>query len=127
MSELGDFLDSLPGLPDEDLCIPPGLGGLWKVRHIRAGLDQGVLVVHRSGWGFAFAPFPSKHGACQNCAQRRSICDHCNCHACVWDRMASDHGGPRVTQAQTTRLRAMIRALQLGPRPKPVYALDEDL
>jgi hypothetical protein len=119
------FLEALKYADGEAFCVPPGLGGGWRVKHVRTGLERHVLCVHSSGQLLAYTAYSSKHGACQNCAGRKgAICAHCNCAHCQFDRLTSEHGGNLATREQAARLRAQIQQFQFGRRGA-VEALDE--
>src|SRR5437762_11296823 len=97
-ARLARFLEALPAADPSALCAPPGLGSLWRVRAIRAGLQQKVLVVHRTGKGLAFAPTPSSHRA-----------RDCRCATCIWEYTSSELNSPPVSPE---RVMALVRRLQ---------------
>src|SRR5438093_9660625 len=94
---LTEFLEALATADPSALCSPPGLGSLWRVHAIRAGLQQKVLVVHRTGKGLAFAPNPSSHRA-----------RDCRCGHCLWEYTASEPNSPPVSKA---KVEALVRRL----------------
>ncbi len=100
---LAGFLEALPTADLNALCSPPGLGGLWRVRAIRAGLQQNVLVVHRSGKGLAFAPSPSSHRA-----------RDCRCATCMWEYTASEPNSTPVSRERAMALARRLQTLQMG-------------
>lgn len=123
--KLKAFLTALPDAEPDALCSPPGLGAIFKVKHIKTGLERGVLSVHWAGIGLQFASLKG-HGVCQACvaAKSRSSCDHCQCKTCVWERQAEDVGGHHVTAEQIARLRARVAAFGFAQRA-PLVRLDE--
>jgi hypothetical protein len=123
---LAVFLSALQHVPDKEFVTPPGLGGGWRAKHVRYGLEHGVLNLHWSGVGLQFAALPKSHGACSECASKKSICTHCSCQACAFDRLTDEHGGPRVTRAQVERLQARLKAFQFAQGPRAPM-LDDDL
>ena len=104
---LAEFLEALPTADLNALCSPPGLGGLWRVRAIRAGLQQNVLVVHHSGKGLAFAPFPTSHRA-----------KDCRCATCMWEYTASEPSSPPVGRERVMALARRLQTLQMGQPPE---------
>src|SRR6266581_58798 len=104
---LARFLEALPAADPSALCSPPGLGSLWRVRAIRAGLQQNVLVVHRTGKGLAFAPLPSSHRA-----------RDCRCAYCLWEYTASEPSSPPVSKAKVEALVRRLQAFQMGRQPE---------
>ncbi len=104
---LAQFLEALPTSDLNALCSPPGLGGLWRVRAIRAGLQQNVLVVHRSGKGLAFAPLPPSHRA-----------KDCRCATCIWEYTASEPNSPPVSRERVVALTRRLQTLQMGQTPE---------
>src|SRR5437762_9302211 len=102
-ARLARFLEALPAADPSALCSPPGLGSLWRVRAIRAGLQQKVLVVHRSGKGLAFAPSPSSHRA-----------KECRCGHCLWEYTASEPNSPPVSRERVIALARRLQTLQMG-------------
>jgi len=106
-SRLGQFLEALPTADPSVLCSPPGLGSLWRVRAIRAGLQQNVLVVHRSGKGLAFAPNSSSHRA-----------RDCRCAHCLWEYTASEPNSPPVSRERVMALVLRLQAFQMGRSPE---------
>jgi hypothetical protein len=82
-----------------------------------------VLKVHWSGRGLTYAPFPSNHGACDNCVAKRSPCDHCACSTCSWDHASEERGGGPVSRAKVEALMAKLRNFEVG-RKTPVEVLD---
>jgi len=116
------FLEALETAEPNAFCSPPGLGGGWRVKHVRSGMARKVLVVHHSGEILAYQ-IPNTHGVCPECKARRTPCEHCNCAMCAFDREISEHGGKPVTKEQIAQLRAKIAAFQFG-QPKPVVRLD---
>src|SRR5712692_5631365 len=96
------FLTALEQVDPDTLVSPPGLGGLWRARHIKSGLGRRVLVEYDGIIAFSRNPH---HGACQGCSGRkRDICTHCNCSTCIWERETDEHGGKPVTRAQVDAL-----------------------
>ena len=125
---LATFLAALAHAQPNEIVSPPGLGGGWRVRLVKLGLDQGRLIVHWSGTGLCFARFPTSHGACQACAvSKRSICDHCSCAACAFDRLCEDRGGRLVSREKVQELLTRIAALRYSPPAQPGLGLDEEL
>lgn len=110
------FLDALQRAGEQELCTPPGLGGGWLVKHVRQGLEAGVLVVHHRGTHLAFAAFPSDH--------RKAPC---RCRACDFDRLTQGRDSGQLAQDKARELRHEILSFQFtGPRPR-VEALDADV
>ncbi|MFI4977562.1 MAG: hypothetical protein ACHQC8_02625 [Solirubrobacterales bacterium] len=107
------FLEALPTAADEEFCSPPGIGGLWRVKHVRSGLARGVLVVHHRGTHIAFAPFPPNHRK-----------HPCSCVNCYWEREADEHGGNAVTRQQAQRMRVEILSFQFGQVRPRIEAFD---
>jgi hypothetical protein len=123
--KLAAFLEALNHADGDSFCSPPGLGGGWRVKHVRAGLDRHALCVHSSGQILAFSPYTTKHGACEACTSRKgAICTHCACGHCAFDRLCAEHGGPKATREQVQALLAKLRNFELGRRA-PVVALDD--
>jgi hypothetical protein len=112
------FLEALPLMDDAQFCWPPGLGGGWRVKHIRSGLQRGVLVVHRRGTHLAYAALPDEHKA-----------KGCRCKTCHWERQADEReGSGMVTREQAQRMRTEILTFQFGQVSKPrVEALDAEI
>ena len=108
---LAAFLEALRLAPDDDFVSPPGLSGTMRARFVRIGLETGVLNLHWSGTGLQYAVFTVGHGVCNECAtaKTRSICTHCTCKSCRFDRQAEELGGKRVSQE---RVKALARQLQ---------------
>lgn len=109
MSErLALFLKALERADANELCSPPGLGGLWRVKHVRSGLARRVLVEYEGIIAFARNP---RHGACESCRGRKGSqpCDHCNCSTCVWEHEADERGG---RLADPAKVRALVRRMQ---------------
>jgi hypothetical protein len=120
------FLAALPNADDNALVNPPGLGGVWRVRAIRLGIERHVLAVDRSGNGFNLVQ-PSTHGACEDCKGRKGSqpCIHCRCALCQWLVLADEHGGPRASRQKVAELAARLQAFAItGPKQHP---LDEGL
>lgn len=115
--KLTAFLEALPNAEPNSWCSPPGLGGVWRVRIMRTGLEKGIITVHRSGRGLAFAPFPSSHGACSHCVSKRAVCDHCSCPHCAFDRMSAETAGRPVSRAQVDALRERLRNFRMAKAP----------
>lgn len=110
---------------DDNLCVsPPGLG-VMHVKHLRFALDHNVITVHHSGEGFAYAPFPSSHGRCRECAEWKRDCTHCSCSHCDLDRQM--HGGRPITAAQLATLRRKVREFKFGRQPVSAVRLDGEL
>ncbi len=125
-ARLDAFHEALNHADGDAFVNPPGLGRGWRAKHVRAGLDRHVLCVHRSGEIFAFSPYSSKHGACENCASRKgAICDHCRCGHCAFDRLCAEHDGPKATREQVQALLGRLRSFEIGRRA-PVVALDAE-
>lgn len=118
------FLVALATAEDDAFVVPPGLGGGWRAKHVKTGLERNVLTIHSSGQGFAFTPFTSKHGRCRECAGHRDVCTHCACEHCAFDRVCGEHNGPRATQAQVAVLRAKIDSFRF--HQAPVVRLDSE-
>jgi hypothetical protein len=113
------FLEWLDHNSDpQELCSPPGIGGLWRTRFIRSGLDRGVIVVHHSGELLAFS-IPKSHGICPECARERrgTLCTHCNCAMCAWEHEAEERNSLRVSQQKLTELALRMRAFAIGSQP----------
>lgn len=52
--ELQEFLDRFQVMPDDEMVRnPPGLTGLYLVRHLRRGFKMHAICVHSSGMGLA--------------------------------------------------------------------------
>lgn len=105
----------------------PGLG-IWRAKHVRDGIDRGVLVVESEGAGYAIAQ-PKTHGVCHECAQSkgRTICEHCSCSMCSWFRRADERASPRVAASKWRQLADRIRALTFdGPKPAQPISLEEE-
>ena len=121
------FLEALPHADPLQFVSPPGLGGTWRAKFIRAGLDKGVLVVHWSGAGLCIVQ-PSTHGACADCKGRKGSqpCEHCACSMCAWLRQTDERASPRVSRARMEQLTRRLRALQLGSAQPASAMLDED-
>src|SRR5438552_11560982 len=102
---LAEFLETLPLADLNALCSPPGLGGLWRVRAIRAGLQQKVLMIHHTGKGLAFAPNPSSHRA-----------RDCRCATCIWEYTSSEPSSPPVGRERVMALARRLQTLQMGQR-----------
>ena len=120
---------ALASASDEEFCSPPGLGGVWRVKHLRSGLARGVIV--RSDGIIAFVRNPH-HGLCENCAAHakrggRAECTHCNCSTCIWEREVEEKGGPKVTRAKMQELAARLRAWSIvGPQTAAEVPLLDD-
>ena len=122
------FLTALPHAQDEDFVSAPGLG-TFKAKHVRRGMERGVLVVHSSGLGLAIMQ-PSSHGVCAHCSGRkRDVCDHCACLMCSWFRQTEERSSPRVSQEKMSQLARRLQAFQLGGGPVAISepALDDDI
>src|SRR4029077_19782241 len=103
--------EALETADDKEFCSAPDLGVI-RVKHLRSGLARGVL--RKTEEGIVFARIPG-HGVCQNCAAvRGTVCTHCRCATCTWEREADEHGGPRATKAQVDALRERLRTFQVG-------------
>ncbi len=123
------FLAALPHADPNEFVSPPGLGGTWRSRFIRSGLDRGVLAIHWTGEGLCIVQ-PSSHGSCADCKGRKGSqpCEHCACAMCAWFRMTEERASPRITPAQMKQLAARLKTFQMGgPKPAPVAMLDADL
>lgn len=121
------FLKMLPKIDPDKLISPPGLGGTWRARYIQEGVERGILVVHSSGMGLAIL-LPKTHGVCPECAasKRRTICDHCSCSMCAWERRADERVSPRVSREKLQKLARRIQALTFAaPKPAEPVTLDE--
>lgn len=128
--KLAAFLSALPRAGDEEFVNAVGVG-TYRAKHVRRGLERGVLVVHWTGMGLAISQ-PSTHGACESCRGQKGSqpCDHCACLMCSWFRVADERASPRVSQQKLLQLAARLKAFQMGSVPveKPaVPALDADL
>src|SRR2546430_12534792 len=112
------FLVALVAADAQEFCSPPGLGGTWRVVHIKDALERGILV--NCGWGIAYAralkPTQASHGVCENCVGKKTICDHCRCAMCQWERRAAETSGPPATKVQVDALRARLATFQFGAR-----------
>jgi hypothetical protein len=110
------FLEWLRTTADpNELCSPPGIGGLWRAKHIDSGLKRGVIVAHHDDQGLAFV-IPKVHGVCTGCAvaKARSLCDHCQCALCIWEREAEERSSPRASQQTVRELALRMRAFKLA-------------
>jgi len=120
------FLSALEhSLPDELVSVP-GLG-TFRSKHVRHGLDIGVLTIHSTGLGFAIVQ-PKTHGICRECAdsKMRSICEHCQCAMCKWFRQADDLASPRVSKEKMQQLARRLRTFTFGV-PARTPAIDDDV
>jgi hypothetical protein len=127
--KLAAFLAALPHADGQAFVSPPGLGGTWRSRFIRSGLDKGVLAVHWSGAGLCIVQ-PSSHGVCKECASHKgNDCQHCACSMCAWFRMTEERASPRITPTQMKQLAERLKNFRLGGTPKSVGVgmLDDDL
>src|SRR2546426_2957315 len=104
---LQDFLEVLKAADGNEFCSPPGLGGLWRTRFIKTGLEKGILVIHHLGRGLAFAPDPIDHKADKNGFR-------CACKTCVWLWQAGEPDSPPVSRARVIALRERLRYFQIG-------------
>jgi hypothetical protein len=128
-AKLAAFLSALPRAGDEEFVNALGVG-TYRAKHVRRGLERGVLVVHWSGVGLCIRQ-PSTHGACEHCKGQKGSqpCEHCACLMCSWMRIADERASPRVSEQKLLRLAARLKAFQPGAQAeKPaVPALDDDL
>lgn len=113
------FLVELGDAQEDQFVSPPGLGGTWRAKHIRRGLETGALEIHWTGWGLCVMQ-PSKHvGLCVECARSRgAVCTHCNCAMCAWFRLTDERNSPPVTKARFDELVARLKAFQITGKPK---------
>lgn len=118
------FSSALPDLDPNSLCSPPGLGGLWRVRWIVEGINQGVIVEHWSKMGYAFR-IPREHGCCHDCAVNKRACEHCSCKLCAWEHRAEERSSPRCDPAKVHALVLRLQAFRMGAPKVPVGLLDD--
>lgn len=119
---LAAFLEALPLAGDEDFVVVPSLG-TWRARHVRRGIERGVLVVGWHGMGLVIAQ-PAKHGVCPHCASRKgSDCDHCACAMCTWFHLADERASPKVGQGKMLQLAARLKGFQMGAPAAPTSTL----
>lgn len=125
--KLTAFLEALPHCLDDDFCSPPGLGGGFRVKYIKRGLERGVLAVHWTGLGLTIVQ-PSKHGVCAHCASRKgTTCTHCACEMCSWFRQTEQLASPRVSRERMVELARRLKTFTFGTRqPVSAPALDDD-
>lgn len=118
--KLAAFLAALPRVGDEEFVNAVGVG-TYRAKHVRRGLERGVLVVHWSGVGLCISQ-PSTHGACENCKGQKGSqpCEHCRCVMCSWMRIADERASPRVSREKLLVLANRLKAFQMGtPVAKP--------
>jgi hypothetical protein len=124
------FLEALPQADPETFVSPPGLGGTWRVKFIREGMEKGVVVVHWTGMGLAIHQ-PKAHGICPECAaakDSRTICNHCACDMCVWFRHTDELNSPRVSPERIRELAQRMKAFRFAQAPqRTTISLDEEL
>jgi hypothetical protein len=130
MSErLTAFLAALPYAQDEEFVNAPGLGS-FRARHIRRGLERGVLAEHSTGMGLTLVQ-PSSHGVCGYCKGARGTqpCEHCACSLCSWFRQSEERASPRVSQEKLQQLARQLQRFQVGSAgPKATEAaLDDEI
>jgi hypothetical protein len=120
------FLDALPHAGDDEFVTAPGLG-VFRAKHIRRGMDKGVLAVHWTGAGMTLVQ-PPTHGICHECARGKgALCDHCACPMCAWFRISEERASPKVSREKMLQLVARLKAFQFGgPKPAVIPALDEE-
>ena len=122
------FLAALPYAKAEEFVAVPGLAS-WRARHVRRALEREVIVVHRTGYGFAFLTPHGHVGMCPNCsAHKGSICEHCACALCSWIRQSDERASPRVGRERLEALLQRMRIFRFAAVPSPgLPALDDDL
>jgi hypothetical protein len=122
------FLSALPHAKDEEFVNAPGLG-VFRAKHVRRGMERGVLVEHWTGMGLCIAQ-PAAHGICPHCAasKSRTVCDHCACAMCSWFRQSDELATPRVSPERMQRLVARLKTFEIGGEPAPIRAsaLDDE-
>ena len=123
---LAAFLAALPHLQPQEFVSPPGLGGTWRTKFIRSGLERGAIAVHWSGAGLCIVQ-PSSHAVCRECAisKSRSECTHCSCSMCVWLRQSDEHTGSPVSRERVMQLARQLQTFQMA-QPTSMPMLDED-
>jgi hypothetical protein len=122
------FLAALEHARDEDFINAPGLGTV-RVKHVRWGMDRGVVVVHSSGMGLAIAQ-PDQHGACAHCKGKKGEqpCEHCACFMCTFFRRCEERASPRVSRAKMMELARQLQRFTFGAAPAPnAPSLDDDI
>lgn len=126
------FLAALPHARDDEFVSVPGLA-TWRAKHVRRAIEREVMVVHNSGYGFAFLVPPGHVGMCPHCAAHANkggaICEHCACLMCSWIRTADERASPRVSRARWQQLIRQLQTFRLGGAPRLTTAplLDDDL
>lgn len=126
--KLAAFLEALPHCAEDDFCNPPGLGGGFRVKHIRRGLERGVLAEHSSGMGLTIVQ-PDTHGACGFCKGRKGSqpCEHCACAMCSWFRQTEERASPKVGREKLRELARRMKNFEFGSaRAQAVPDLDDD-
>ena len=122
------FLAALPLAKDEEFVNAVGIG-VFRAKHVRRGLERGVLAVHWTGSGLAIVQ-PKEHGVCPHCSasKSRSICTHCACIMCSWERVTDELASPPVGRAKLLQLVARLKAFQFGAAPAVAAPmLDDDV
>lgn len=121
------FLAALPHAKDEEFVVVPGLA-TFRARHVRRGLEREVIVVHSSGYGFAFLTPPGHVGMCPHCASRKgNICEHCSCALCSWIRQSDERASPLVSRQKLQQLARRLQTFTFGAEPRSTPALDDDI
>lgn len=123
------FLAALPMADENAYCSPPGLGGGFRVKYIRRGMERGVIVVHHTGLGLAIQE-PTTHGACGFCKGRKGSqpCDHCACAMCAFFHQNDERASPRVSQTRMVELARRLKTFSFAaPVPVSAPALDDDI
>ena len=123
---LAAFLSVLSRADPQEFVSPPGLGGTWRARFIRSGLERGVIAVHWTGMGLCIVQ-PNSHGVCKECAisKSRSECTHCSCSMCVWLRQSDERSGSLVSREKVMALARRLQTFQMA-QPSSAAMLDED-
>lgn len=114
------FLAALPHALSDEFVNAPGLG-TFRAKHVTAGLERGVLVVHWTGVGLAIVQ-PKSHGICRECADakgRHAICDHCQCAMCAWFRIADERASPRADAMKIRELVLRLKTFEIGAALPP--------
>lgn len=129
-ARLQGFLLALPHATDEEFVNVPGLG-VFRAKHIRRGMERGVVVEHWTGMGLALAQ-PASHGICPHCSAskaRSTVCDHCACAMCSWMRQSDELASPKVSREKMLQLVARLKTFQIGGENKAVVApaLDDEI
>jgi hypothetical protein len=123
--QLRRFLDALPHAKDEEFVNAPGVG-VFRAKHVRRGLESGVLVVHWTGFGLCLTQ-PKEHGVCPHCAasKSRALCEHCACKVCSWFRRTEERSSPPVSRDKLLRLTARLKAFRFGTPQLPASPGDD--